>query len=290
MRACGIVSALAVLLAASACDKLPFGAKDEGGTKDPAAAAEPAAKPAAPEKAPAGAASDGEKGRFIKAYVEAACAVKNAPDMTKAVDLTRSAYEKHGFNQISYAGATQRYAGAADVKAELDKGLKICAGPAAPAGDAKPAGPAAAKPGEAKADIPSWAVKPAAPGAAGDAPAADAEDAPAKAKDGTEPEKKASPYTGIWKGNFTGGDASGSIQITVKENGKFGGSAKPQRPAANAMAFSGTVSRGKFILNARGGPNNALFNGKIDKKVVSGQWSGMVGGKKRKGTWRAALK
>ena len=275
----GVWLALAVpglVLGGVACDKLA------GGGAKPA---EGGAAKTAPTAAKGGAAADGspeEKARFLTAYVEAACAVKTTKDLSKVVDLTRTAYTKQGFNQLSYASATKRYAADPEVKKALDAGLAKCApapaeaAAAAPAaGEAKPGEPAPAGAGEAKAE---------------DKPAPTEGEAKAEDKPADKPAPTASPHKGQWAGTLTGGEVSGTLEFSVDAGGKALGRVKGKTPTGFKMAFGGAFAGNRLSLNARkGGPDHATFKGTVDggSKVASGTWSGVLAGKLRKGTWRA---
>ncbi len=281
-RGCTVVFALAVVLAAGACDKLSGLGKEaaEPAKPAPAAPAAPAAAKPAPAEAakPAAAPAGDEKARFIDAFVEAACAVQKAEDMTKMVDLTRQAYEKHGFNQLSYASARDKYINLPDVKKATEERIRQCAA----AGD---------KPAEAKAPIPAWATPPATAVAEG-AKAEEGEEA----KEGEEkkeeaPAKAASPYAGTWTGNFTGGDGAGTLKIYVKADGSYKGNVIGKKPKAFTLGFSGKLTSGTIVMKAKtGGPDNMTLSGKLAKGVGKGAWRGMISKKAHKGTWRAAKK
>ena len=272
-RATCVICMATMAWAVGACDKQP------SGEKAPAAVEAEAAKPAPAKPEPAKpAAGDDEKQRFVVAFVAAACAVQQAEDMTKMVDLTRQAYEKHGFNQLSYAAARDKYANLPDVKKATEERIRQCAA----AGD---------KPAEAKAPIPAWATPPATAVAEG-AKAEEGEEA----KEGEEkkeeaPAKAASPYAGTWTGNFTGGDGAGTLKIYVKADGSYKGNVIGKKPKAFTLGFSGKLTSGTIVMKAKtGGPDNMTLSGKLAKGVGKGAWRGMISKKAHKGTWRAAKK
>jgi len=278
MRRTTTIMLLATTLAFAGCD-LIGGEKKDGGD-EPAAGDKTGDKAAGP--------NDADKGKFIKAYVEAACAVKTSKDLTKAVEMTRSVYEKHGFNQMSYAAATKTWAKDPGVEAALKEGMSKCAPP--------PAGPAsadAAKPSEGDAAKPAEgdAAKPAEGDAAKPAEGDAVKPADGAAAAAAKPEPKAHAHAGKWSGSMTSKDVTGGIKFTVKDDGSLMGEVRGTKPTSFIISFAGTVKGGKFQLNGRkkGATHHAFLRGAVDKKgVVVGEWDGTVAKKRQKGTWRAA--
>jgi len=252
---------------------------------------------AAPAADAAGAASGGTavdtatKARFVSAYVEAACAVRSSVDLAKAVARTRAVYEKHGFNQLSYAEATKRWARDKDVQVAQRKGMAGCAPPddktrpgeGEGEGEGAPAPDSEATAGPLPKAIPKWAV----PSAKDAAAAAEAQ---AAAKAAQPP----SPYAGKWAGGVTSKDVTARVQFTVAPDGGLVGEVSGKRPASFSANFQGAVRGGRFILNGRrrGVPHTVFLSGAGDaeKGVVVGKWDGVIAKKRHEGTWRAARK
>ncbi len=286
------VLVLSLGVAGAGCDLIGGGDKKDGGGK-----AESGDKAAAK---PDAAADSADKAKFIKAYVAAACAVKTSKDLSKAVELTRSAYEKHGFNQMSYAAATKKWAMDPEVQKAQKEGMSKCAPPAAE-GDAKPAEGDAAKPAEGDQAKPAEGdAKPAEGDAAkpaeGDAKTAEGDAKPAAEGDKKADKKaeapKASAHAGKWAGAMTSKDVSATVSFVVKDDGSVAGIIKGKKPKSFSVVFDGMAkASGSFQLNGRkkGAPHQAFLRGTVDKKgVVVGKWDGTIAKKRAKGTWRAA--
>ena len=280
MRPAVLVALLGVL--GLGCDR---------GAAGPGGAGAPVAEPAALAGGGAEGGDAATKARFLSAYVEAACAVRASADLSKAVARTRAVYEKHGFNQLSYAEATKRWARDKDVQVAQRQGMAGCSPPpkAAKAGEGEgegegaPAQPSAAAPGPP----PKVAPKQAVPSAKDAAAAADAQ---AAAKAAQPP----SPFAGQWAGGVTSKDVTARIQFTVAPDGGLTGEVSGKRPAAFSANFQGAVRGGRFILNGRrrGVPHTVFLSGAGDaaKGVVVGKWDGVISKKRHEGTWRAARK
>ena len=275
MRLRTTVVAIVALLGTTACEQK---------TETAPAAVIPATVAATAKAVDKGSAE--ERGRFIAARIEGACAVKNAADLSKAVELTRKAYEGHGFNQLSYAAATARYAADTAAQKELDAGIEKCgAAAAAPptAEAAAPAVPGGAAPAGAEAATTAEATDASGTPPTGDqAPAADEAKAPPKPVAGA----------GLWVGNFTSEDRAGTLSFTAEANGATAGRFKGNRGGPVRAKLKGWVKNGKVMLTARSDTVNLSVNGNLEKgaKIAVGKWSGVIDKKRSTGTWRATHK
>jgi len=277
-----IATATAILTLAFsniACDN----GEGSGGARPPAkpAAAAPAAAPAAPAaaaapaSAPAAAKPAGdEQSRYTAAKIEGGCAVPGAENIKAAADAVRGAYEKQGFNQLSFSKAEETYKDNAEVKAAVDAGLAKC--------PAKAEGKAEAKAKGGGKAIPKWAVP-----AAGTKGSAGATAKPAK----PAAKPKLGAHAGNWAGNFTSSNVRGTLKLAAGPSGKVVGEVTPA--GGQAFGVGGMVKAGKVALEATkpgGDTINLLGNLDAKKNVIEGSWRGKIAGQSAHGSWRATKK
>ena len=240
----------------------------------PAAPAEPAAAPEALPPAPDAVegGSPEEKARYIKAASEAACAA--AKDPMKALDATRQAIERNGFDQLSYARATSRYMSDPAVAQAIVAARSKC----------MEAAVAEAKTEEAAAE---GTAKPEAEEAAAEGTAK---------PEAEEPKKKpvVSPFKGKWTGNVMG-THTGIMRFNVDASGRKIGGGNINGTGAKRfhIRFKGDITRTRVILNGRlGGKagSRMMLNGSLNKKArrMSGSWTGTINRKDARGTWSAS--
>lgn len=294
------LAALAALALGSGCDKIneltgrgepppppEEAAAEPAATAEPAAAqpAEAAAQPAQPAEAVAqpaeavaqpteGAAqpADDEKARYIKAAADAACL--SAMDPSKAVEATTLAITAKGFDQLSYAKATAKYAQDATVLQAIEAEKAKCMAAAPKPKTEEGAEEAEAEEGNEEAKTEEGAEE-------------------AKTEEAKEDEKpKLSPLAGKWMGSILG-EKTGKMSFTVDKTGRKATLGNVTSTGADrfGLGFKGDIRGKSVILNGRlpRNTNKMLMRGSVNLKhrKMTGSWTGTINGRPARGTWNA---
>lgn len=220
-----------------------------------------------------------EQARFISARGEANCGVKLAANVAEAVLATRKAYEAHGFNQISYARAGERYGIQPAVIAQLQRLEAKCV-PAT-----KPAAPESPDPVDGGATQTPSAAAGADAGQASAAGSLDAGATQASPVDAGPP----SPHAGSWLGNFTSDDITGTLRLEVSTTGLARARLDVRGPGSESHELQGQVDKDLIRLQVSQDDQLLLeLSGQARSKgLIAGTWRGRLADRKRQGTWRA---
>lgn len=243
-------------------------AKTEEPTEDDEAEEQEAEDEAEEEEAEEEAETEVDRDNYIQAAYQVTCVEKEIDDVEQRKNIKTEIYARFGFDEESYAAATEQLGEDEAVKTAVETRMEKCTKEVAE-GFAK-----AGEGEEAEGDE-----------AEGDEAEGDKEEAKKK------PAKPKPASTGAFSGNLRGGVEKGNIKLTVKDDFSVMGTARITNEGRTVpVVVRGKVADDKKSISADGssGKTDVKVNATIKGNNINGALSGKVFGKSFKSKFTAS--